>query len=322
MVADNLASKAPRVRPNHDVVRQSSQVAVEPAFDIDAALRASGDTTENLFKLANRPAVRLSVGGGFVEVAQDRSTTEHSGGVVWETSFFLVRYLERHILPGMQAPSAGRKLRVVELGSGCGLLGLALARLGCDVVLTDQPSALANLRANARTFVASSTSGKPSGTVKVMPLDWAKEEDITAARKHGPFDLVVASDVVFASRLVEPLLRTIAGLLEDASGMDAACWLCLQQRDPDAHELLLRMAPNYLSVHERSFVGLKGFEAAVELECLVLELRPRSPTAAHSPEVTSAAVTNSCGADASHVRVGGRSRVKKRRRSAEPAVDG
>ncbi|CAE8598220.1 unnamed protein product, partial [Polarella glacialis] len=250
--------------------------AIGPAGDFEVALAAKGDTSEKLFELANRPAVRVAVAGGHVEVVQDHGSLEHSGGVVWETAYFLLRYLQTQVLPGMKKGSRQQPLRVVEVGAGCGLLGLALARLGCDVLLTEQPLALPNLKANTK---ASNTAAQVAGgsKAKAAQLSWGDQADVTAVCAEGPFDLVVGTDVVFATRLVRPLLETIAELLKAQQGPNEArqlhCWLCLQKRDADAHELLLKEAPKLFQVEELSFEGLPGFEAAVELECLLLHLQ-------------------------------------------------
>jgi len=286
VIDTNNSNETPAQAGVCSVAPRSAKVA---CADFDAALAAPGDTTEKLFELANKPGVSLSVGGRRVSVAHDPAATEHSGGVVWETAFFLARYLERYVLKGYDVAGSGlgaSRLRVVELGAGCGLLGLALSQLGCEVLLTEQPVALGNLRANIESHVAGVTGGGP---VEAAQLVWGDRSDITAVCERGPFDLVVASDVVFATRLVEPLLQSIASLLyvsrsakaaEVASGTDGrdreqACWLCLQQRDPDAHATLLSRAPSLFRVQELSFAGLAGFEAATELDCVLLRLRPR-----------------------------------------------
>lgn len=243
--------------------------------DFESALQKPGDMSENLFELANKQVVGLKVAGGFVQVVQDRGATNHSGGVVWETAFFLVRYLEKHVLPGRVGSS--EKLNVVELGAGCGLLGLSLSRLGCRVLLTEQPIALNNLKANVKAHKAAGASR----SLRSASLTWGDAADLEKASLRGPFDLVVGSDVVFATRFVEPLLDSVCALLAaKSSDRDEAadvpeCWFCVQRRDHDAHQLLLDLAPSRLRVNEVSFEGLEGFEAAEELECVLLRFRLR-----------------------------------------------
>lgn len=268
--------------------KRASNAACE---DMEEALALPGETSEKLFELANRPAVKLAVGGGSICVAQDHTTTAHSGGVVWETALFLTRYLEKQVLPSMHAELP---LSVVELGSGCGLLGLSLSLLGCDVLLTDQPEALPNLRANAKAARAAAKvdqGGAPPRRVRVQALSWGDAGHIAAACDKGPFNMVVASDVVFAVEYVEPLLDTIAALLGNPPGgasapserespaahtkRSACCWLCLQQRDPAAHSALLSRAPEHFLVKQFSFDGIPGLEAAAELDCVLVRLRLR-----------------------------------------------
>eukprot|EP00929_Paragymnodinium_shiwhaense_P081675 TRINITY_DN42803_c0_g2_i1.p1 TRINITY_DN42803_c0_g2~~TRINITY_DN42803_c0_g2_i1.p1 ORF type:complete len:391 (+),score=63.50 TRINITY_DN42803_c0_g2_i1:122-1174(+) len=254
--------------------------------DFEAALEEPGDTAEKLFELANKACVGLTVGGHKIVVQQDNTATEHSGGVVWETSYFLARYLEQHVLQDL-ALQERQQLRVVEIGAGCGLLGLALARLGCQVVLTEQPSALANLKANAMAQMSSPKYEKSGGgQVTVKRLSWGDAKDIAKVCRKGPFDLIVATDVVFTEGLVDPLLQSIQALFgppfakSQPGYKGPACWVCVQQRDPDAHQALIQQAPKLFRVRELSFAGLPGFEAAEELECFLFRYRPRKQSPA------------------------------------------
>eukprot|EP01062_Namystynia_karyoxenos_P048011 TRINITY_DN36431_c0_g1_i2.p2 TRINITY_DN36431_c0_g1~~TRINITY_DN36431_c0_g1_i2.p2 ORF type:complete len:280 (+),score=53.07 TRINITY_DN36431_c0_g1_i2:60-842(+) len=119
--------------------------------DFDQAMEGAGcgDSDDDLgvagrlFELANSSAVRFSVGGQSVTVVQQPSV-EGTGGVIWETSYALAIQLAPLL---QQAPGA---LRVLEVGAGCGLCGIALARLGADVVVTEQESAMGNLGENVR----------------------------------------------------------------------------------------------------------------------------------------------------------------------------
>ena len=77
--------------------------------------------------------------------------------------------------------------KVLELGSGTGLLGLAAAALWkTQVTLTDLPSIVPNLRANAKQNEALVCSG--GGEVLVGPLTWGgSDEEIDPVLFSDPF---------------------------------------------------------------------------------------------------------------------------------------
>jgi hypothetical protein len=56
------------------------------------------------------------VGGRHLEIEQDTSLHDCCGGIIWETSFVLAAYLERHLEARVGLPL--RKVKVVELGAG------------------------------------------------------------------------------------------------------------------------------------------------------------------------------------------------------------
>ena len=84
-----------------------------------------------------------------------------------------------------------RDRRVLELGSGCGLGGIAAAALGAEVVLTDIVTQQAehNVRETFRN----------TGVVlpRVQRLRWGEAGDIEAAGKDGPFDVILGGDVLY-----------------------------------------------------------------------------------------------------------------------------
>ncbi|CAG9579809.1 unnamed protein product [Danaus chrysippus] len=65
--------------------------------------------------------------------------------VVWDASLVLAKYLETMC---QTKPEFLSGLRVLELGSGLGVVGLTAATLGAQVTLTDLPEALPLLRLN------------------------------------------------------------------------------------------------------------------------------------------------------------------------------
>jgi predicted nicotinamide N-methyase len=156
-------------------------------FD-DFMQKSDLDAGETFFELANQDAIRFRLESGrHIQVKQDPSV-KGTGGIVWETSFLLARYLQQ---PGQRSLKG---LKVLEVGAGCGLLGLSLADAGCEVVMSDHPSAMANLSDN--TNCNRSAIAAP-GTISAQQLDWTLAEDIAAVSNSGPFDLIVGTDVVF-----------------------------------------------------------------------------------------------------------------------------
>jgi predicted nicotinamide N-methyase len=104
---------------------------------------------------------------------------------VWPASAELARHVADVV----------RGKRVLELGAGAGLAGLACAVHGAArVVLTDLPENLPLLQRNA---------ARNELDVSVAPFDWM------APNLGEQFDVVLAADCVFWPELFEPLLNAI-----------------------------------------------------------------------------------------------------------------
>ena len=81
-------------------------------------------------------AVDLPTTGVTLRLSQDPNSG-NLGLTVWDASIVLAAYADRNSGKGdlCRARVAGK--RVIDLGSGAGVAGLALALLGADVTLTD-----------------------------------------------------------------------------------------------------------------------------------------------------------------------------------------
>ncbi len=108
---------------------------------------------------------------------------------LWPSSVALARFvLERDLGAGLGA---------IELGCGLGLAGVAAARAGARVLFTDHdPEALAFARANHAL-----NTGRPGRT---RALDWRAPPGGLSA------PLVLAADVLYERRFLEPFLATLA----------------------------------------------------------------------------------------------------------------
>jgi predicted nicotinamide N-methyase len=127
-----------------------------------------------------------------------------TGGTVWEASQVLAR-----VLAAQPAAFWRARRRVVELGCGCGLVGLAAAALGArEVVLTDQVLFVAkhNLRRNATGAGGAALRRR----AKLSELRWGDAAGI--ARLRPPFDLVLGSDIMYYPAHYRALADTIGAL--------------------------------------------------------------------------------------------------------------
>jgi predicted nicotinamide N-methyase len=112
--------------------------------------------------------------------------------VLWRSGVALARELDG-------VPLAGR--RVVELGCGLALPSLVAARAGAQVLATDEcPEALALVARNAHANGLS---------VETATVDWTEPEEIL---ERAPFDVVLASDVLYEEASVAPLLSLLSRL--------------------------------------------------------------------------------------------------------------
>jgi hypothetical protein len=103
-----------------------------------------------------------------------------------------------------------RGARVLELGAGTALAGLAAAAVGATVTLTDRAEA-PQVLANARAAVTRNGLG---ARCDVAGLSWGRFTPTLLALT--PQDLLLGADVLYDSAEFEPLLATVAFLLRNA----------------------------------------------------------------------------------------------------------
>jgi predicted nicotinamide N-methyase len=112
--------------------------------------------------------------------------------VLWRSGVALARELDGAPLRGV---------RVVELGCGLALPSIAAARAGAEVLATDEaPEALALAERNA------AANGVGLATAVA---DWSQPDELLA---RGPFDVVLAADVLYERQSVAPLLALLPRL--------------------------------------------------------------------------------------------------------------
>ncbi|EFJ17374.1 hypothetical protein SELMODRAFT_114854, partial [Selaginella moellendorffii] len=230
------------------------------------------------FNTQHTSALGIELFGHPLLISQDPNS-KHVGTTVWDSSVVFAKFLEKNCnrgqLNGVQM--AGK--RAIELGAGCGVAGLAMALMGCNVVLTDQvevlPLLLKNVERNvARIKLASVTSTSESvGNVSVAELDWGNSCHIAAL--EPPFDFIIGTDVVYAAQHLEPLLTTILSLC----GPRATVVLAYEFRSPELTERLQAMCKEHFEIKTISKKKMDACFQHPNIQLLVMSRRRLHNTA-------------------------------------------
>eukprot|EP00592_Proboscia_alata_P013177 CAMPEP_0194388432 /NCGR_PEP_ID=MMETSP0174-20130528/98599_1 /TAXON_ID=216777 /ORGANISM="Proboscia alata, Strain PI-D3" /LENGTH=343 /DNA_ID=CAMNT_0039179711 /DNA_START=25 /DNA_END=1056 /DNA_ORIENTATION=+ len=245
-----------------------------------------------------------------VIVKQHCAVSTHTGGIVWETSYLLAKYLESTLTIKSKSPilqddvNTGDELhknyplnRTLEIGSGCGLLGITLAALGLsrNVVLTEHTDVMPILVDNIKRNIQLGTVSPSQVTAQQLRWECSNEDiasssvssnkggnnNASSATKNketsrclckGSFDTIVGTDVLFTPSLVKPLIATLRKL----SHSQTQILLCLQERCVDSYQLFIKNSKKYFSLEDLSgqFSSVEGCGFGVELECILLRLTP------------------------------------------------
>ncbi|CAK9060672.1 unnamed protein product [Durusdinium trenchii] len=143
---------------------------------------------------------------------------------VWGAGMVMANYLSTWEANGLE---------VVELGAGCGLPGLVLARNGASVTLTDVPWLLQMLEYNVAANFSRSDPLRPY----VAPLRWGNSEDVAQVLQaigRVP-DLVMGADLVYRERDFDALLGCIESLAPKRT------LLAVQRRDIALEAFMTRL---------------------------------------------------------------------------------
>uniref|UniRef100_A0A8C6V0V0 EEF1A lysine methyltransferase 3 n=1 Tax=Neogobius melanostomus TaxID=47308 RepID=A0A8C6V0V0_9GOBI len=140
---------------------------------------------------------------------------------VWEAAIHLSNYLAER-----SAELKGK--RVIELGSGTGLLGIFAARLGAVVTLTDLPVALPPISAN----VGANT---PSGGWPSLPVSCLY------------WDLVLGADIIYIPETFPLLIETLVHLCRSGT----VVFFCSKMRKEHRTHIFMRIILK--EVHSKRF---------------------------------------------------------------------
>jgi len=139
---------------------------------------------------------------------------QSTGLTLWKASEHLCHYMVKHYATLLQVDSP----RILELGAGLGLVGIVAHHMAPDstVCLTDgDTDALVHLRQNVE------RNTENTDFVSCHQLLWGHETAAKFLEKQTgkAFDVILASDILYAKCVVEPLWETVRMVLSRPNGV-------------------------------------------------------------------------------------------------------
>ncbi|KAL3787369.1 hypothetical protein ACHAWO_000579 [Cyclotella atomus] len=162
--------------------------------------------------------------------SDSEQTWNSTGLTLWKSSHYLCQYLVDHCKEFMLPASESgiecvddRQMKVLEVGSGlgrCGMLAHLLSKAsGNDTktVLTDgDTDTLKQLRHNVQNNIDNQDN------FECKQLLWGKDNALQFLQKQSEetskFDLILGSDLLYVTSVIQPLFKTIHELLKPNDG--------------------------------------------------------------------------------------------------------
>lgn len=176
-----------------------------------------------------------------------------TGGSIWEAAYVILRHVEKWgrsaTFNETDSDTSVEGLRVLDLSSGTGLVGIGCALLGATVTLTDVGDVLlGQVRENCKRNEKQISRGK--GETRVLEYYWGKDTarltamSAATTSSTSPFHLVLASDILYCAvrdGLEKELLRTLDDLVVDPATL---CVFGFKVRVPKQEKLFIDSLEN------------------------------------------------------------------------------
>eukprot|EP01100_Stratorugosa_tubuloviscum_P002408 TRINITY_DN1560_c0_g1_i12.p1 TRINITY_DN1560_c0_g1~~TRINITY_DN1560_c0_g1_i12.p1 ORF type:complete len:267 (-),score=130.32 TRINITY_DN1560_c0_g1_i12:17-817(-) len=137
------------------------------------------------------------------EIILQQNPREGCGGYVWRAAYVLSKYCENEQI---FAHNFWSQKRVIELGSGTGLVGIAIAAQGGHVIVSDLPVMLPLLTTNVE------LNRHATPNIQIAQISWGETD---CKSFNPPFDFIIAADCVYLEHCFDPLIATLLQLSDN-----------------------------------------------------------------------------------------------------------
>ncbi|KAF2433265.1 hypothetical protein EJ08DRAFT_72362 [Tothia fuscella] len=139
---------------------------------------------------------------------------------LWDAGIALSAHLDRMVfleaggissVEQLTGSATFKRLHVLELGAGCGIVGISFAQLipDCEVTLTDLPEATEIIQRNIEGINPAMNS-----SVKFQPLNW--DDPLPSSIENGPVDLVLVADCTYNPDSSPALVKTFGAIVRQS----------------------------------------------------------------------------------------------------------
>jgi predicted nicotinamide N-methyase len=126
-----------------------------------------------------------------------------TGGAVWDGAIVFSYYVQNFVGDKWQGK------RVIELGSGLGLVSIVCALAGADVLATEGDSLLLpTLKYNI-----TQNTDRHEHEIDLEQYWWG--DDISMSKIDPPYDIIVASDIIYKEATFKPLVKALVALADE-----------------------------------------------------------------------------------------------------------
>nr|CCC95479.1 unnamed protein product [Trypanosoma congolense IL3000] len=201
----------------------------------------------------------------FVSVRLAVGQFSNVGLALWPSALVLAQLLMQELSgpsPSLLPIAAGRGLRLLELGSGVGLLPALLSQLrayrdkvNCFVLTEYQQELIDNIVFNMElqgVAVTPASGSEPNGgggpAHAVELLDWTEHDQNCLKLRNWGCNVILAADCVYDVTLIPSFVQTLHDALQAASGDGVAVVVQMHRQQETMRDLFLALVETGLSV--------------------------------------------------------------------------